>query len=280
MELAGNRQFNEIWNIPPYEDHYRQSDGFISPELAKKGLFKRMTDCEIVLRFFAFRRRSRIKGAARKILDKCMEEYHEADEAAIDDLRQRFPKGTRCCQQDFRLTEVFQVKNESGTWRHSQPLFDATMVAIDTLGEESEELVHSAAQIRKQLALVLENEDVYEIIVGRPNTAKAVKDRIDEISNLFLGVSLMAGTQVFASAIQELETTLGELDESIVFVDASASLRPRLGKSIAWAVIDESEKLLLGKFYGPFVNFFSKHSLRLGHCNLRRVRKLHPSNYT
>src|SRR5262245_61844328 len=55
IELAGDRQFDEIWDIPPYEDHYRPDQGYIGPELADNRLFKRMTDCEIVLRFFAFR---------------------------------------------------------------------------------------------------------------------------------------------------------------------------------------------------------------------------------
>jgi hypothetical protein len=70
IDLAGLRLFNEIWEVPPYDDHYRKSDGYISPELAKNNLFKRMTDCEIVLRFFAFRRPKAIKGSSRAILNR------------------------------------------------------------------------------------------------------------------------------------------------------------------------------------------------------------------
>jgi hypothetical protein len=63
IELAGNRLFDEIWEIPPYEDHMRGTH--IAAKLAANSLFKRMTDCEIVLRFFAFRNKERIKGSVR-----------------------------------------------------------------------------------------------------------------------------------------------------------------------------------------------------------------------
>src|SRR2546421_3822019 len=54
IRLAGNRLFDRIWEIPAYEEHYRKNEGFISSGLAENKLFQRMTDCEIVLRFFAF----------------------------------------------------------------------------------------------------------------------------------------------------------------------------------------------------------------------------------
>jgi len=72
LELAGNRLFDEIWGIPPYEDHYRKEEGYISAELADNKLFRRMKDCEIVLRFFAFRNVEAIKGSVRSILDNFM----------------------------------------------------------------------------------------------------------------------------------------------------------------------------------------------------------------
>src|SRR5262249_51818742 len=72
IRLAGNRLFDEIWQIPPYDDNY--IGDHISPQLAANKLFKRMQDCEIVLRFFAFRRATKIRGAVKRILDECMQE--------------------------------------------------------------------------------------------------------------------------------------------------------------------------------------------------------------
>ena len=47
--------------------------GHISAALAENTLFKRMIDCELVLRFFAFRDERAIKGSVKSILDRCME---------------------------------------------------------------------------------------------------------------------------------------------------------------------------------------------------------------
>ena len=65
ISLAGERLFNEIWEIPPYEDNIRGNQ--ITPRLRENRWFKRMSDCEIVLRFFAFRRSSRLRGAVKDI---------------------------------------------------------------------------------------------------------------------------------------------------------------------------------------------------------------------
>jgi hypothetical protein len=88
IELAGNRLFNQVWDIPAYEDHYRQTH--IDEVLAENKLFKRMIDCEIVLRYFAFRRTAKIRGSVRTILDDCMGEFQNADSDSIAGMREDF----------------------------------------------------------------------------------------------------------------------------------------------------------------------------------------------
>jgi len=75
VRLAGTRLFDQIWGIPPYDDHYRRNENYISTELAENEYFKRMKDCELVLRFFALRHQSNIRGAMRSILDTCMRNH-------------------------------------------------------------------------------------------------------------------------------------------------------------------------------------------------------------
>lgn len=181
IELAGTRLFNEIWGVPPYDDHYRRSEGFISPELADNKLFKRMLDCEIVLRYLAFRRSSKIKGAARKILDTCMRDNMSADGNVIGELRSGFLTNLETAHSIFRA-RTFQVKDPKGKWRHSQPLFDAVMVALDRLKDDHSKLIKSRTKITKKLETALQDEDTYELVVGKPNTAAAIKARIDLVT--------------------------------------------------------------------------------------------------
>jgi len=46
-----------------------------------------MTDCELVLRFFAFREKKNIKGAVKTILDRCMAANRKLESAALDTLK-------------------------------------------------------------------------------------------------------------------------------------------------------------------------------------------------
>jgi hypothetical protein len=182
IELAGARLFDDIWGIPPYEDHYRKGDGYIDKDLADNKLFKRMKDCEIVLRFFAFRDSSRIKGSVRSILDTYMKTYKDAGVAEIKELRETFLKCLRISHSVFG-SRTFRIR-VNGEWRHSQPLFDAVMVSICRLADRKRDLIANRKKIRDALLKETNKEEVYEIIVGRPNTAKAVKHRISLVHDL------------------------------------------------------------------------------------------------
>ena len=178
-ELAGLRLFNKVWDIPPYVDHYRREDNFISSELAENKLFSRMQDCEIVLRFFAFRRHSQIKGSVRRILDQCMHEYRDADEAKLYAFRQSFVDALELAHKLFQ-DKTFRLRvKEHGKWTLSQPLYDAVMVALDDLKSETERLIAARGKIQNAMTAAYQNERNYDIIIGKPNTANAIKDRID-----------------------------------------------------------------------------------------------------
>ena len=182
IELAGGSRFDRIWGIPPYEDHYRKEDGYIDPTLAANKLFRRMKDCEIVLRFFAFRDPNRIKGSVRSILDTYMKLNKDATTSEIQDLRDRFSCCLRTSHKIFG-SHTFRIRVK-GKWRHSQPLFDAVMVAIDRLADHETKLIANRRKIRKALLEQTDKEDIYEVIVGRPNTANAVKNRITIVHDL------------------------------------------------------------------------------------------------
>ena len=185
IELAGNRLFNEIWGIPPYDDHYDKDEAFISSELAENKLFKRMADCEIILRFFAFRRPSAIKGSVKKILDDCMDEHREADKLLINNLRIVFHESLNLAHEIFGA-RTFQVKDpKGGGWKHSQPLYDAVMVASEHALPARTKVISNKAKLVKDLNTTLADPDSYEIVVGKPNTAKAIKERLSIVGSLF-----------------------------------------------------------------------------------------------
>ena len=72
--LSADPVFTAIWGIPTHRENIDKA-GKPSEELRKNSLYKRMLDCELVLRFFAFRKSSNIKGSVRAMLDRLGRRY-------------------------------------------------------------------------------------------------------------------------------------------------------------------------------------------------------------
>lgn len=184
IKLAGNPLFNDIWEVPRYKDHYRPTSGFISDDLADNKLFKRMADCEIVLRFFAFRKSSNIKGSVKTMLDNCMKDNRDAGKEELAEMEVAFDSALKLSHAIFG-PHTFRIFDEdTERWKHSQPLFDGVMVALDFLKPHSGKLIAQKIAIERDLNDVLANKKTYEIIVGKPNTATAVKERISIITKI------------------------------------------------------------------------------------------------
>jgi hypothetical protein len=78
---------------------------------------------------------------------------------------------------------TFRIREQQGDWVLSQPLFDAVMVAIERLTANEKKLVAKRSRIISELEVLLRRQKVYEIVVGRLNTAKAIKRRIAIVHN-------------------------------------------------------------------------------------------------
>ena len=166
----------------PYEDNIRSRQ--ISQKLREDRLFKRMTDCEIVLRFFAFRRQSHLRGAVKTILDNCMERYRNISEAKISHFRTLFLSRIELAKEIFG-NNAFRIPSDDTPGRLSTPLYDATMVALDEMYDSSADLVKHRKIIYQGLCRIFADEDNYELIVGRPNTAQAIRQRQELLRDLF-----------------------------------------------------------------------------------------------
>lgn len=175
--LSREALFTTIFNIPPYEQH-SDRHGNVDATLRKNSLYRRMIDCELVLRFFAFRKRSNIKGSVRSMLDRCMAENMNADEPEIEAFAKEFRSRLKLAHDIFG-DQVFRYVNEKGQLEVSHSLYDGVMVALDRLWDSRAELISEKARVANRVERLLKNEAKFEIIVGNPNTAKAVQMRMD-----------------------------------------------------------------------------------------------------
>ena len=182
IELSSSSEFTSAWSIPPHK-YSQLPRGRPSPGLAENEMYRRMKDCEIVLRFFAFREENHIRGSVRSILDKCMERHKGTSATQLAEYRSAYITRLKLARDVFR-DEVFRIQDEGGTWRVSPPLYDGVMVAIDRLWDQRVAIRNAKGQIKEKLAKTLQKPSAYALIVGRPNTAQAIRARLDLLTRV------------------------------------------------------------------------------------------------
>ncbi len=69
-----------------------------------------------------------------------------------------------------------------------EPLYDAVMVAFDKLSERHADITNARARVTEAIETALADADAYSVIVGRPNTAEAIRDRINRIYDIIVSV--------------------------------------------------------------------------------------------
>lgn len=140
-----------------------------------------------MLRFLALREKQRIKGSIRSILDKYMEDNDKIDDAARDELKLVFRSRLTLAASIFG-EDLFQLINpDSKSDNKREPstaLFDAVMVAVDRLYAKASVLKERAQAIRESLDAALSVKRNRELVVGKPNTSAAVKQRISVVERV------------------------------------------------------------------------------------------------
>ena len=184
VELSRERLFTDAWGIPSYDPQ----EGYESPSRKKNSLYKNMHDCQLVLRFFALKDNDNIRGSMKSILDRCMDSNKKASSETITELKSNFIQSMQACRKIFGK-EPFKIKTSSGQKRNSAPLYDAIMVSLSRYDRDFDIIIENKKQIKKDLSNLLKTSDGYEILVGRGNTAQAIKDRINSMKNILVSNS-------------------------------------------------------------------------------------------
>jgi uncharacterized protein with ParB-like and HNH nuclease domain len=175
VDLAKERLFRKMWDIP--------ITNVESETLRKNKLFQTMADCQIVLRFFAFSDAQHISGSVKRMLDKCMERSESIGNQEVRLLKEKFRSRLKLAHTIFGA-DAFKLGDE-GERKQSRPLYDAIMVALDRLWERRKLLRKRRIKVRARLGRLLRSRLHYAILVGRPNTAAAVKRRINLVEQTF-----------------------------------------------------------------------------------------------
>ena len=170
LALSRFEKFTEVFQIPPHVH------GEISKERQQNKLFTEMKDCELVLRYFALRDESNIKGSLKSILDRTMTKRMttlEVEEES-ENFKSRF---------EF-LYHLFDTKPFLMDGKVSLHLYDGLMVAINRLWNKKSEISNNKERIKLKLMTVLNSAEQRKIIVGVKGSSTETNARIRFLMNI------------------------------------------------------------------------------------------------
>ena len=180
LELSREKLLTQILGIPSYDENEREN-GFVSPERSKNNLYKTMGDCQLILRFFALRSRANIKGSILDILDGFMTKHEVVSPALLETYKKDFLDRLKLAHDVFGDMTFRLLTSDDKPGKISRPLFDAVMVALDEMWDKAMDIRAASAKIKTNLKRALKTPKSYAVLVGKPNTAQAIEDRIDKV---------------------------------------------------------------------------------------------------
>lgn len=181
-ELSSVPVFTRMLKIPEHANP-REIDKF-PDDLLKNKMFRRMIDCEMVLRFFAFNEPDFLTNSIRKSLDNCMEYYHDKDPSTMQRLREGFSNRIDLVHRVFG-DDAFLVSS------HSQPakkLFDALMAAVGNFPDKIGVMMENSTRLQQELKSLIANEESYEILITQHDSRENFQSRTELVSEAILRV--------------------------------------------------------------------------------------------
>lgn len=112
------------------------------------------------------------------MLDRCMEENANTSPAELSELESDFKTRLELANELFG-DHVFRYEDENKKWQLSKPLFDGIMVALDRLWARRDLVKSRKTKVVRNVARLLGTPSAFEVIIGKPNTAKAVLRRTE-----------------------------------------------------------------------------------------------------
>ncbi|MBX5023039.1 DUF262 domain-containing protein [Rhizobium lentis] len=182
ITISRSRLFTEIFDIPAYIET-DPNDYYENPVRQKNALYSSMGDCQLVLRYFALKEDSNIRGSMKSMLDRAMERQMteaEANQAVNDYLARLSFLYNLFDEEPFQL-----LPDEKNRVRVSAAIYDASMVAIDKLWHSRAGIEHNKPVVLQRMQTALSSPDDLITLTGQGNTAQAVRDRINLMERVF-----------------------------------------------------------------------------------------------
>lgn len=181
LELTRFNLFTEVFDIPPYTES-NPNDYYENPKRQANILYSSMSDCQLVLRYFALKDDNNIRGSMKSMLDRAMERRIDQHEA--NDLKKNYIERFSFLYEIFEKKPFTLPPDEKGRDRVSAAIYDSSMVAINDLWAVKNEIFSDAVRVRERMRAAVLDKAKQSVLTGQGNTALAVKERISLVRSI------------------------------------------------------------------------------------------------
>lgn len=183
LELAAEPQFTKAWGIPTYK--YKKERASYPDKLREDRLFKRMHDCEIVLRFFALEH----GGSATKLkMDQLMEKFRYATSSELTTFRNLFTSRLSLAAEvleDYTFKAREPSRSKDSDWASRKQVYDATMICLKEFLHEKDKLISGKDKIQAEYVNAFKDQDFYDTLIAQHSTKENMKDSVARMRKIF-----------------------------------------------------------------------------------------------
>lgn len=180
-KLARLPSFCTAFGIPAYTET-DENEYYENPARKANPLYKKMGDCQLVLRFFAFMDDAHIRGSVRSMLDAAMERHKTVDDTELNALKQSFNNALDAATALFGGQVFTLPPNDKGVRRVSVSLYDAVMVALHRRSSSVPLYVSRRDEIKTGVDRL--STGGAGLMTGRANTAESIKERVNAVIDI------------------------------------------------------------------------------------------------
>ena len=185
VRLSRDEVFTRVWGIPPYTKS-DPNDYYEEKARQNNSLYRKMDDCQLVLRFFALDNDEHIRGSMRAMLDRCMERNIDFSQEQFVAEAERYLSRLHFADKLFDGRPFNLSSNGKDNLRPIAGIYDGVMLAIDSLWKKRNKLYANKALLLADYKKVVSMKAHTGALTGSANTAADIRGRIKIFKDLFL----------------------------------------------------------------------------------------------
>lgn len=187
IKLSRNKYLCKMWKIPePTQEEIE--NGTISDDLLKNDSYRKMSDVELVLRFFAYRQRKfHDTSTLYRYFNNYLNYGNDFPQEVLVQLEALFLQTTKLIYEIFgdKAFCLYRLRNRNWSWysRPATAIYDPMMFVFSNNISKSDKLLSKKESYKKNISEFYKSN--YEIFEGR-NVNPGILDKRDEAFKNFI----------------------------------------------------------------------------------------------